>query len=33
MSMFIGICSSNLNKAVEPDDTKPHWLRSSVGLT
>ena len=29
MRMLIGICSSNLKKAVEPEDTQQHYLRSS----
>ena len=33
MRMLIGICSLNLKKAVEPEDTKQHSFRNSVGWT
>ena len=30
MRIFIGICSSNLKKVVEPDDAKQHLFNNSV---
>ena len=32
MRMLIGICSSNLKKAVEPDDTKPALVKEQCRL-